>query len=75
MELLISFFNDSNRTLRVHGGSAKCFDLRLNSGRWNDEPSLTEIKPRQEVYFFYPERRDKDVIPFVKIWNDTILVQ
>ena len=75
MEVLITFFNDSNRTLRVHGGSAKCYDMRLNVVRMNDEQSLTEIKPRQEVYFFYPEQRDKDVIPFVKIWDDTILVQ
>ena len=75
MEVLITFFNDSNRTLRVHGGSAKCYDMRLNVGRMNDEQSLTEIKPRQGVYFFYPEQRDKDVIPFVKIWDDTILVQ
>ena len=75
MELLISFFNDSSSTLRVHGGSAKCYDMRLNVGRMNDEPSLTEIRPMQEVYFFYPEQRDKDVLPFVKLWNDTILVQ
>ena len=74
-EILITFYNDSNRTLKVHSeNGVKCYELVLEGGRWNDEESLTEIKPQQKVYFFYPEQREICMIPSIQLRDDTVSV-
>ena len=74
-EILINFYNDSDRTLKVHSeNGVKCYELVLGRCRWNDEESLTEIKPQQKVCFFYPEHRETCSIPLIQLRDNTILV-